>query len=86
MARAPVEEHYPADVGAQKNWLEVRRRNSPGGLDWGDKREVEHKGLPNFAEMDAVARFRWATQLVERVQRLLAQQPVIIEQEPEEEE
>jgi hypothetical protein len=81
---APYMEYYAPDVGAQKHWLTVRRRNS-GGMEWGDKREVEHKGLPDLGSMDdAEARIRWATQLVERVQRLLAQ-PVIIDNEPEEE-
>jgi hypothetical protein len=81
----PYLEHYPGDVNAQKHWLSVRRRKA-AGLEWSEHKEVEHKGLPNFAEMDAEARFRWATQLVERVQRLLAQQTVIIDQEPEPEE
>jgi hypothetical protein len=77
----PYEQYYPPDVGAQKNWLANRRPDQ-----WRERKEVERKGLPNFSEMDAEARFRWATQLVERVQRVLAQQPVIIDQEPEPEE
>jgi hypothetical protein len=80
----PYLEHYPGDVSAQKHWLSVRRRGAK--MEWSERNEIEHKGLPNFAEMDAEARFRWATQLVERVQRVLASRPVIIDQEPEPEE
>jgi hypothetical protein len=74
-------EHYPGDVTAQRHRLATRQPER-----WRERKEVAHTGLPNFAEMDAEARIRCAERLVERVQRLLAAQPLIIENEPSEEE
>ena len=77
---APYMEHYPGDVGAQKNWLFNRQRDR-----WKERQGIDVSGTMDvrIAAMSPDERAADAVALVERVRARLAALRTI-EHEPEE--